>query len=170
MFFEITAKKNYDNLLEPYFSDIAEHCGASQFQHLTKNELKIVLKTDSFDFPDFLLIKDSVPLFSDYLFNSIRTLDNTDNIFTRSVIIEQNGESEHYIMAVPSRIDCLNLEDSALQSCEEGFYAYSIAINGDAVGRYEMFKIWGIKNPNIYITTKMKKVLEGENPVGLVIK
>ncbi len=132
----------------------------AEYQFLDKSEITAGLSKDSgFEIPDFVTIN-GIHIISDYL-KQILEKEMLDYIFYKKInlIDEKYGIHEKFWITVVPRIDCLDIKKSEVK-CEWDFEdglvpvlrAERIEIISKMVGRYKMFRIFGVEDNNIYIT------------------
>lgn len=162
MFYKIQASHTYDTKLSRYVDCISKYCRSSEFQYLT-NEPRCweVSLHENFQFWDYYCIDNVVPLFSDWLWCKIMEFGNTDGLYIIPVTISYSGEKRQYYVAIPPRIYCIDRLNTTLH-CDNGiWYADNIVISQKNVGRYNLFKIAGIDDDNIYCSETLAKMLLG---------
>ena len=173
-FFVMYAETNITEYVKPGkdIEVLRKGCQKSEFQFLNHSPLKIEIADDSgIEFPDFLLNK-SIPLISAGIKQTFDEL-NIDNLFYKPIqlTLEERGIAENYWLALPPRINCLDIERSEIEVEDNEFVmptelireANKIVINESQVGRYEIFKLAGVVNQEIIVTEQLKNVLETEN-------
>ena len=143
-------------------------CQMSEFQFLDRNPITVEVDEDSGKiFQDFLCDM-GVPIVSDRLKNCLDDL-GVDYLFYKKVVLtkSQLGIEEVYWLALPPRINCLNMDKSEVD--EYLGCADKIVINDDRVGRYEIFKLDRVTNLDIIISKRVADVLKSKKFVGLHI-
>ncbi|MCR5834293.1 MAG: hypothetical protein K6G55_06575 [Selenomonadaceae bacterium] len=168
-----------DTCIEDYVSldvnsfdeNFTDACYRSEFQYLDHQPIEVEISTEGgLTFPDFLICGGCIPLVSEKLrriFDSV----HVDNLFYKPITLTFNqlGYAEHYYLALPPRIDCLNREESIIE-IEENEYALpeelmktitKIVVNPFKAGNYKIFKLPSFSsNTEIIITDELKKLLE----------
>lgn len=166
MFFKIKAKYNFDNVLENCFKSVSEVCEKSEFQYIDKNIMKIeISENEKFEFKDFYYVKNQVPLFSQYLMDKIKIFDDVDNLFLKEVSLCYDGEKERYFIAVPSRIRCFDYENSVFEKSGNLYRVKKAVISSENVGRYIIFKAYGVEDDNIYVSKRLANVLKCDDVI-----
>ena len=139
-------------------------CWESQFQFVDKSLPPLPLTPDCGDVcPDFLLTG-GVPLISDRLKRVFDRMDIRNLFYQRVRVQREDGYSESYFLAIPPRIDCLDRELSRLDADLE--IAERIVIDPPKVGNYEIFKLAGIQDADIYVTETLCRAMEEAEITG----
>lgn len=146
-------------------------CLLSEFQYLDHSPMSVEVEEDGGEeFPDFLIYRGSVPLISER-FRQVFNRAGVDNIFYKPVTLihSELGQSESYFLALPPRINCLNLSESVV-SVEENEFArpddlmkevIEIVIDEDKAGNYKIFKLSPeFVNQEIIVAENLKKAVE----------
>ena len=166
-----TCVEEYVRLDDGIFSEkFLNACSDSEFQHLDRTPLEVEISLDGgLEFPDFILYENVVPLVSEKM---RRVFENcgVDNLFYKPITLTLNnlGLAEHYHLALPPRINCL--DTSSEIEIEQNEYALpeellktvtKIVIDAEKIGRYKIFKLPPFfTNTEIIITESLKNVLE----------
>ena len=147
-------------------------CLNSEFQFLDQSTLTVELSDEGgLQFPDFIL-SGCVPLISQR-FKEILDTFAVDNLFYKQIrfVFPQLGVHSVYWLALPPRIQCLDLQKSMIDT-ENNEYtlpyekmreAKKIVINESEVGRYHIFKLAGVVNQDIIVTETLKRILSESN-------
>ncbi len=152
MFYKLQTKHTYDEVLYEYVRYFSEYCRKSEFQYLTHNEQYWKIPSDSnFEFTDFYYINNEVPLFSTWAWDRVTAYGNTDGIFVIPVRIFYRGEEQLYYITIPPRIYCIDERKTVLKRDRGVYHAENIVISPKETGRYNVFRIAGIDDDNIYI-------------------
>ena len=114
MYFELQQKKSefFVNVGVP--SDIRRGAVNSEFQFLDHKEERIEIEdSGGTEFPDLIIAENYVPMIS----NKLKRLFDCwgiDNLFYKKLILQMSEYDiqEHYWLALPPRIDCLDPEKS----------------------------------------------------------
>lgn len=149
----------------------------SEFQFLDRKTVRFEISEDGgLEIPDVIL-QDNVWFISDKVKD---TLDDygADYVFYKKaeIVCDKFGIFENYWIMVPPRIDCLDIDESDFDN-EWDFHDgiipnmdfRKITISPGMLGRYEIFKIMGIDDYNIYITSHMYEVLSSKSFSGLAL-
>lgn len=149
----------------------------SEYQFLDRKPVRFDISEDGgLELPDVIL-QENVWFISDKVKD---TLDNygVDYVFYKKaeIVCDKFGIFENYWIFVPPRIDCLDIDESDLDN-EWDFHDgiipnigfRKITISSGRIGRYEIFKIMGIDDYNIYITPHMFEVLSSKSFSGLAL-
>lgn len=175
--FTIKSMGNIDEYIDidTEFSDIQMYCRKSEFQYLNKEKLVIgILDSGGIEFPD-LIVKGDIWLFSNYIIQNIKS-DIEDYVFLKQVDINCDliGKKEKYWIAVPPRIDCLNLDKSKINyewDFELGIIplleSKKTVIDEKLTGYYLMFKALGIDDSSIYVKEELVNKIKNLNPEGI---
>lgn len=164
-------------VLSGNFSDLKVHCMRSELQFLDRRPVRFeISENGGMDIPDFIL-QDNIWFISDKVKD---TLDNcgVDYVFYKKaeIVCEKFGIFENYWIMVPPRIDCIDIDKSDFDNewdFNDGLIPNmnykKIAISPGMIGRFEIFKIVGVNDYNIYITPHMYEVLSSKAFSGLAL-
>ena len=143
-------------------------CVNSEFQFLDRKPLEVEISEEGGKyFPDFILYR-SIPLISQGI---RRVLDSfkVDYVFFKPIRLTcaELGLAENYWLALPPRINCLNLSKSKVEIEDNEFLmpnelmctAEKISVAPSKIGRYEIFKLAGVVNQEILVTEKLRDAL-----------
>ena len=147
-------------------------CLNSEFQFLDHSPLNVEISDEGgIYFPDFIL-QNSIPLISTRMKNLFDKFQ-VDYIFYKPINLTYSelGRAENYFLALPPRINCLDLKESLIEIEENEFIlpielireAKKIHIAENQIGRYNIFKLAGVVNQEIIVTEKLKDALAAEN-------
>lgn len=164
---------DFVELQEDSFKDIVTYCMNSEFQHISREPIEVYTsnKIGGLDFPDFFY-DDAVPLFSMEVYHTMKSV-GIDNLFTKpvNVIDKLQNRTKSYILALPPRIDAVDLKNSMYDVVVDGYnplYEFEkVVIDENKLGNYQIFKLAHALDNNIYITSSLKIYFEGLNPLGL---
>ncbi len=171
IFYKIQAEHIYDGLLYDYVRSFSEYCRKSEFQYLTHSEQYWKIPSDrEFGFNDFYYINNEVPLLSRWVWDRLTVCRNTDGIFIIPVKIFYQGEERQYYIAVPSRIYCLDRRKTVLRPSGAVYHAENIVFSTKETGRYNLFKIAGTDDDNIYSTQIIADKLSEISDDFIIIK
>ena len=145
-------------------------CLYSEFQYLDHAPIAVEVAEDGgVIFPDFIVHR-TIPLIS---IGMREVLDrfNADYLFYKPVqlTIAARGIAEDYWLALPPRIDCLDVERSIFvvgeeednrQPLERRCEVEKIVIAQKKIGRFDIFKIANSVNQEIIVTERLKNALE----------
>ena len=142
-------------------------CLKSEFQYLDHSIISVEVDEDSGEIFQDLVYLSGVLLISDRLKNLFDSL-GVDYLFYKKVLLTKKniGREEDYWLTVPERIDCLDKENSEINARRK---AKSIKIEEDKTGRYEIFKLAGVVNPEIIISERIATALRDSNFTGFYI-
>lgn len=147
---------------------IRKACAMSEFQYLDRSALCSELEKDSGDICQDYIYERGIPLISE---KTKRIFDEfgVDYLFYKKIILQKSdvGLEEPYWLALPPRINCLNLEESEIDEILN--VADEIVINDSRVGRYDIFKLAGVTNLEIIITEKLAVELKKHKLIGMHI-
>lgn len=169
-FYRLYAYTAVEEYAEPDDSirDLDRACLTSEFQFLDRSAITVGLSDESgLQFPDFIL-SGPVPLVS-VRFRSIFEQNGIDNLYYKPIqlVADTLGIAEQYWLALPPRINCLDLERSIIE-VEENRYlpenqrmrtVKKPVISSVAVGNYMIFKLAGVVNQDIYITENLHQAI-----------
>lgn len=148
--------------------DISLNCCASEFQYLTKDSREIILKEKTGTiWPDFIY-ENGIPLVSKRM-KDFLVYNGIDYLFYKKIILKKDYSSEEheYWLALPAKINCLNLENSIIDDLL-GTVEHFV-IDNKRVGRYEIFKLAGVTNLEIIITESLADKIKKEKFIGVYI-
>ena len=174
-FFEMyadTCVEDFVKLDDNSFTDEIERaCYFSEFQFLNHSLVEVEISLEGgITFQDFLLHKNSVPLISAKM-KKVFDACKVDNIFYKPVTLtfSRLGFAENYFLALPPRINCLNMSESVFEVEDtENFFpemtsktATKIVIDRNKVGNYKIFKLpQFFLNAEIIVTEDLRTALE----------
>ena len=134
---KISFRHDADEILLPFCEEILNACQKSEFQFLSGLPQKWVLPSnENFRFPECCCVQDAVPVYSQSLWDGLTSVLDTDGIFVIPLDIVYHGEQHSYVIAVPSRIRCLDEKGKILP---------------EQTGRYQMFKSENLHDHTIYV-------------------
>ena len=147
----------------------------SEIHHLDKKTIEFSISDEGgLSIPD-LIYYEGIFLFSNKLKQALDER-NIDYVFWKKADVnsEQFGIHESFWIIVPPRIDCIDIDKSDLNfewDFEGGLLpmleANKIVIQNKLVGRFEVFKLLGIMDNNIYITSKLREVIISKGFEGI---
>lgn len=143
--------------------DLKRGCRSSNYQFIDPNISELYASPESGDIlPDFICDgHNDVPLISERMKAVFDSLKIRFIFYQRIRIVRRSdGLSENYWLAVPPRIDCLDLDIEKSRIDKMRNIAIQMVIDQDKVGNCEIFKISGVKNNEIIISSKLKNALE----------
>ncbi len=157
----MTYRLHYAKLLHDFielepgaFRQIQLACITSEFQKISREPITVRTSDEDggMEFPDFYY-DDAVPLFSESLYDAMKNA-GADNLFIKEVTVTDalQGRSQKYILGLPPRIDVLTA---------------SGVIDESRIGNYLIFKSADVKDPQIYITEKLREVFQKYKPLGM---
>ena len=143
-------------------------CAMSEFQYLDRKPLRAEVAEYSGTVCQDFIYERGIPLVSDRLKDFLEQC-GIDYLFFKKIVLTRTsvGMEEPYWLALPPRINCLNFEQSEVDSILNA--ADKIVINGDRVGRYDMFKLAGVTNLEIIATERLALALRAKDFIGLHI-
>lgn len=167
-----TAVEEYFIPADTLKDELMEGCLYSEFQYLDHKPLESEISEDGgMEFPDFITAG-YVPFISDRFKRLLDDLQ-VDNLFYKPIAFTFSplGIKEYYYLALPPRINCLNWDESGVQTEENEFLAPTelmreaedIVINEYAVGNYKIFKLANVTNQEIIVTEEIKNAIETAN-------
>ena len=129
-------------------------CSLSEFQYIDRSILYLELDENSGNVCQDIIYSEGVLLISEKVKNFFDSL-KIDYLFYKKTVIEQSetGREEFYWLTVPFRIDCLDFEESEIDTVLES--ADKIVIDDDKTGRFDIFKLGGVTNLEIILTEKL---------------
>ena len=135
----------------------------SETQYLNKEKIELgILESGGLEIPD-VIYYESIFLISNRLKQLFDTV-GIDYVFWKPADIhsEQFGIHETFWIIVPQRIDCLDIDNSIFDSewdFQDGLVPMlnieKIAVLSKNIGNFQIFKILGITDNNIYITREL---------------
>lgn len=167
-----TAVEEYFKPNDMLKDELEKGCLNSEFQYLDHKPVESEVSEDGgLEFPDFVTAG-CIPFISDKFKRLLDELQ-VDNLFYKPIEFTFSlfGTKEYYYLALPPRINCLNWDESDVQTEENEFLmknelmreAEEIIINGYAVGNYKIFKLANVTNQEIIVTEEIKNAVEQAN-------
>lgn len=170
VFFEISSSSVIEGYLQigSSLNMIQKYCSMSEFQYLDKTPIKAELDSDSGTICQDFIYENSIPLISERL-KAFFDRFGIDNLFYKKILLCQStlGIEEPYWLALPPRIDCLDMQKCLIDPVDGS--VEKIVINGRRTGRYEIFKLARVTNTEILVSQRLAEALEKENFEGLYI-
>lgn len=164
-FYALKAGKSYDFVVDENLEEIFKHCRNSEFQFLSREPIKIISEDKQFEFCEFYMIANVMPVFSDYFFCRLNPDDYADSLFIKPVIISSFGESHNYVMGLPRRINCI--DPYRLESVRTDGKSNDKLIISKYTGRFNIFKVYGISDDNIYVSQRLKNLIDNIAPYNV---
>ena len=157
------------------FLDINDACRKSEIQFMTKEKIRIgTMESGGTEFPD-LIVSGSVYLFSNTVIEQIKS-EIEWYVYLKPVEIACDviGKKELYWLAVPPRIDCLDIDRSIIEydwDFDLGIipvlHCKKIVIDEQLTGNFKMFKIAGVDDDNIYLDESLMDQMMSIKPEGI---
>lgn len=159
------------------FSMLKRPCMRSEYQFLDKKTIRIGVSEDGgLEIPD-VIFQDGIWFISDKIKDAF---DNygIDYVFYKKaeIVSDKYGIFENFWIMVPPRIDCLDIDESDYDNdwdFNDGLIpnmeVRKISISGKLTGRFEIFKIIGINDFNIYVSSGIRDVLTSMSASGITI-
>lgn len=158
--------EDYAKLIGP-FSDFKFHCQKSQLQFLDKNTIELSISDDGgIKIPD--IIYQEGLFFISNKFKEILQCEKIDYVNYKKVeIIDHDlGIKEVMFILIPPIIDCLDIDniDQAIEwDYNQGLVPLldiqNVKIRSDLIGRFSIFKVFGVLGNFIYITSELYNIL-----------
>ncbi len=144
--------------------ELKRGCRYSEFQFIDPEITVLTADPESGNsLPDFICDgSNDVPLISERMKSVFDSL-NVRYIFYQRIRIIKNsdGLSENYWLAVPPKIDCLDRDKMDKSDIDEMWNkAQKMVIDRDKTGYCDIFKISGVENRDIIISSRLKNALE----------
>lgn len=158
----------------PALDILEKGCRKSEFQFLDRNPLRCSLSENGgYEFPDLLIHQKCMPLISETM-RQILDRAGVDNLFYKQIMLEDGllDIREPYWLALPPRIDCLDLENCLIRdrSGDLGsagkslLNVFQIAIDSGKVGNYQIFRLpAAYENQEIIVTENLRDILATAN-------
>lgn len=173
-FYGLDAAHSVEDFLQPNFraepfDALAIPCADSEFQFLDRKPLRIELEptveTSGIIIPDFIYER-GIPLISDRFKDLLEGAD-VDNLFVKKIILSKSnvGWEEIFWLALPPRIDCLDLDQCEISPMLRR--AQRLSIKPDRIGRYKMFKAAFVSNVDIILTEDLAETIRAEDLTGV---
>ena len=143
-------------------------CSLSEFQYIDRSILYLELDENSGNVCQDIIYSEGVLLISEKVKNFFDSL-KIDYLFYKKTVIEQSetGREEFYWLTVPFRIDCLDFEESEIDTVLES--ADKIVIDDDKTGRFDIFKLSGVTNFEIILTERLACKMKEQDFSGMHI-
>lgn len=140
--------------------ELQKGCMNSEFQYLDHKPMEIIVSLDyGTDFPDYIIGDGYAPFISDKL-RRLFEKEGICNLFYKktSLIMGDFDIEELYWFALPPRINCL---DPEYIDPDMGI-ATEIHILDENVGNYQIFKLAGVGNHDVIVTSYLKNMIQEE--------
>lgn len=143
-------------------------CLMSEFQFLDHSRLTVEAdENGGITFVDFIQAGEAgcIPLISDRFYQILKNA-GVDYLFYKPVdiTISELGYCEHYWLALPPRIYCLNESQSTFREKQqyprELRKVENIVISERNIGRYQIFQLAGTVNEEIIVKEELKTIVE----------
>lgn len=149
---------------------------ASDLQLIDSSAISLEISSDGgILLPEFINCE-GIPLLSNKLKRLFDDL-GIDYVFWKKTEIKSDllGIYETYWILIPPRIDCIDFQNSELIADFDVnnvtylpiYNVKKLSIDPERVGRFEVFKILGINDNNIFISEKLKIILESHQIDGI---
>lgn len=169
-FYEISASSCVEEYLRlgSALEAIRDACAGSELQYLDHNPISAEIDESSGPVCQDFIYEHGIPLVSERLKDFFDSW-GIDYLFYKKVVLKRSetGMAEPYWLALPSRIDCLDMEEITVDDLFGT--AEPLRIIPRNIGRYQIFKLAGVTNLEIIVTEELAQALEKENFVGLYI-
>ena len=161
--------------LEGNVEDIKIPVMKSEIQHLDKKRIELTVSEEGgLEVPD-LIYYEGLFLLSSRL-KQLLDSRKMDYVFWKGVDIqnERLGIHESFWLIVPPRIDAIDRENSDLVL--EWNFDYGlipllkvnkVVIRDKAIGRFELFKLLGVMDNNIYVTKELYDIIVAKEFEGI---
>lgn len=168
-FYTIYAETCVEEFAQPgnELYQLVKGCFNSEFQFLDHSPLEASLSDEGgMIIPDFMIYESCVPIISER-FRQLLDKAGVDNLFLKPVIFNEPslGVRERCWLALPPRIECLNLRKSVIRREEIGEDEYEleaekIVVNPRAIGNYKIFKLApAYLNQDIIVTEDLAELI-----------
>lgn len=146
----------------------------SELQYINSSEITLGISLDGGnEIPD-ILNKNNI-IFISSKFKQGLDKKKIDYLFYKktNIVCDMLGIDELFYMVIPPRVDCLKLSCLADRTftCENGLIPNidldNFSISEKCLGRYQLLKIFGLLNDNIYVTDELYEYINSLNLVGL---
>lgn len=145
MFYRLYSDTEYERTLRAFVKDIETICMNSEFQFLSREILRWEIPCElDFSFIEYYYVNSKVPVFNCQVWEQASNILDEDEIYRIPVIIKYCGEQHYYTIALPSRINCVDLRGNILPG---------------NVGRYHIFKSNVNNDSSIYVSELMMRKL-----------
>ena len=161
--------------LEGNLAQLKEACIKSEIQYLSHEKVTFqVSEQGGLEIPD-VICQEGIVFISSQI-KEMLDLEGIDYVFYKQadIISDKYGIHENFWIMVPPRIDCIDLDKSdfvAEWDFEEGLVPVlnvnEIRIMPKLLGRFEIFKIFGIADNNIYVRERIYQVLNSGHYEGI---
>lgn len=162
--------------LEGDFSLLKEAYRFEEFQFIYPTPMKVGVTLESgFEVPD--IISQESLLFISQRMKVFLDSYGIDYVFYKKVQVhgEEYGIFETFYLMIVPRVNCLDLEslpeNEEIWDYQDGLVplidvdTFSIEIS--RLGRYELFRVFGLYENTVYLTESLYKALEKEDFVGV---
>lgn len=170
----LSGAEEYIKLTGP-LSELKTPCRKSEIQYLDKSRITLGISHDAgLEIPD-IIYQDGIFFISGQMKNCLDSR-GIDYVFYKQadIISDKFGIHETFWVMVPPRIDCLDIDKSDIcleWDFEDGLVpvldANRIRLVPKMIGRFEIFKILGVADNNVYITKRLCEILRTEQFEGI---
>lgn len=161
--------------LKGNLAQLKEACIKSEIQYLSHENITFqVSEQGGLEIPD-IICQEGIWFVSSQI-KELLDSEGIDYIFYKpaDIVSDKYGIHENFWIMVPPRIDCIDLDKSKVNrewDFEEGLVpildADNIQIMPKLLGRFEIFKIFGIADNNIYIKERIYQILNARQYEGV---
>lgn len=160
-----------DNILEylnlgDALNEIRKPCAMSEFQYLNNDVITVELDENSGHVCQDFIYNHGIPLISEKVKDFFDEW-GIDYLFYKKIILTKTdvGLEELYWLALPPRIHCLDMEQSEIDEFLNA--ADKIIINPERTGRFDIFKLAGVTNLEIIISSQLAEKIKEQDFVGI---
>lgn len=161
--------------LEGEFAQFRLPCMKSEIQFLNRDEVTVSIALEGgLEVPD-LIFQDGIHFVSDY-FRKLMDKEHIDYVFYKKIraVSDLLGIHETFWMIIPPRIDCVDLEQSVVNTewdfengLVPGLEAEKLVLSEKMLGRFQIFKVAGILDNNIYLTEQLMERMQAARLEGV---
>jgi len=162
-----------DNVLEylnvgDSLNEIRKPCAMSEFQYLNHKVMTAELEENSGHVCQDFIYDHGIPLISEKVKDFLDEW-GVDYLFYKKIILKKSdiGLEEIYWLALPPRINCLDMEQSEIDDFLNA--ADRIIIDPERIGRFDIFKLAGVTNLEIIITSQLANQMREQGFIGMHI-
>ena len=148
---------------------IRKACAMSEIQYLNSDAITVELEQSNGYICQDFIYDHGVPLISERVKDFFDEW-GIDYLFYKKINLKKSdiGLEEIYWLALPPRINCLDREQSEIDDFLNA--ADKIVINTERIGRFDIFKLAGVTNLEIIITSQLADKIKEQKFVGMHVE
>ncbi len=185
MIFKLLVTTNREDYIkiEGDFSLLSQACTRGELQFMDKKRMQAKVSLEGgLEIPDVLVNGNLV--FISRKCKQIFDKQGIDYLFYKEILVVGEEFSIHetfYLLVVP-KVDCISLDslpakgelwdyhDGLMPLIDSSYYDFKenyFTLDKSQLGRYEIFRIFGLLDDSIYVTDKLKNLLDKDELSGI---